>query len=100
MSKHKQRFLEPNVVTIDELTKNIDAHLVQVKDTGRPIVIIKNGKAAGVLVSTLNYNRMIYSSLFMESVAKGAADAAAGLILSRHDAEKEIKDSRAGRKKK
>lgn len=65
--------LSTDHITVAEFKDHAGTYLDRVQSTGHPIVITKNGKAAGVIVSPEEYDR-IYTQQFTESVAKGVAD--------------------------
>ena len=89
--------LSKDLVTLAEFKDHAGMYLDQVVDTGHPIVITKNGKAAGVVVSPEEYDR-IYTQRFMESVAKGIADGDAGRLVSTEELEHQLAGRRKARK--
>jgi len=91
--------LSKDLVTVAEFKDHAGTYLDQVMNTGHPLVITKNGKAAGVVVSPEEYDR-IYTQLFRESVAKGIAEADAGLAVSTKEAKQQILATRNVRKSK
>lgn len=48
----------------------------------RPLVITLNGKAAGVLMSPREFDRLTYERRFVAMVRAGLADAEAGRVLT------------------
>ncbi len=92
--------LSTDLVTVAEFKNHAGAYLDRVQTTGHPIVITKNGKAAGVVVSPAEYDRLQYNQAFMESVARGVADGNAGRVKSTQDAKREIEAARSARKNK
>lgn len=49
------------------------------------VVITSNGRAAGVLVSPDEYDRLTYTNRFLASVREGLEDAEAGRVYSTAD---------------
>lgn len=90
--------LSTDLVTVAEFKDHAGSYLDQIQTTGNPIVITKNGKAAGVVISPAEYDRMQYRQALMESVARGVADGDAGRVLSTEDARIHLKNQRASRK--
>lgn len=91
--------LSKDLITVAEFKGHAGNYLDRVVSTGHPLVITKNGKAAGVLVSPEDYDRM-YTKLFMESVLKGISQGDAGLAVSTTEAKRQIDAARAARKRK
>lgn len=73
--------LSKDVVPIGEFKSQAAQWLRQLRNTGGPLVITQNGKAAGVLISPMEFDRLREREQFLTSVAKGLADAEAGRLL-------------------
>jgi antitoxin YefM len=86
--------LSTDLITVAEFKDHAGAYLDQVQSSGQPIVITKNGKAAGVIVSPAEYDRIQHRQSFMESVARGIADGDAGRVKSSEAAKREIESAR------
>lgn len=86
-------------MTVAEFKDHAGTYLDRVQSTGHPIVITKNGKAAGVIVSTEKYDR-IYTQRFMESVANGVADGDSGRVLSTKELQRQLAERRKAQKTK
>jgi prevent-host-death family protein len=55
--------------------------LKRVADTGQPVVITQNGKAAGVLVSPAEFDRLRERAGLLEAIDVGLADEQAGRVV-------------------
>ncbi len=73
--------LAKDVVAIGAFKSQAAAWLVRLRDSGHPIVITQNGKPAGVLLSPVEFDRLQEKERFLESVAKGLADAEADRVM-------------------
>jgi prevent-host-death family protein len=73
--------LSEDVVAIGAFKSQAAAWLNHLRDSGHPLVITKNGKPAGVLLSPLEFDRLQDKERFLESVAKGLADAEADRVM-------------------
>ncbi len=73
--------LAKDVVAIGAFKAQAAAWLDRLKDFGHPIVITQNGKPAGVLLSPSEFDRLQEKERFLESVAKGLADAEADRVM-------------------
>jgi prevent-host-death family protein len=58
--------------------------LRRVAESGHPLVITQNGKAAGVLLSPAQYDELTERQRYLEAIRKGLADIEAGRV---HDHE-------------
>src|SRR5476649_2691531 len=92
--------LATDLVTVAEFKDHMGAYLDRVQSTGHPIVITKNGKAAGVIVSPAEYDRILYKQAFMDSVTRGKVDGDAGRVKSTKEAKRNIEIARDARKNK
>jgi prevent-host-death family protein len=73
-----------DIVPVSEFKAQAAEMLRRVGETGQPLVITQNGKAAGVLLSPAEYDRLTERARFVAAVGEGLADADAGR-LSPHD---------------
>lgn len=71
-----------DIVPLGEFKSAISKWLKSIKNTGQPLVITQNGKPAGVLLSPEEYDDLIYTKRFLESVSLGLAEADKGEALS------------------
>jgi prevent-host-death family protein len=70
---------------------------------GRPLVITNGGRAAGVLVTPEEYDRLTYTERFNAAIDEGLADADAGRVFSHDEVAAEMRArfaARRGPKKK
>lgn len=72
--------------------------LKRLADTGQPVVITQNGKAAGVLVSPAEFDRLTERGRFLAAVGAGLADEQAGRVVPHAQVVAEMKRRAAGRK--
>ncbi|HWU89721.1 MAG TPA: type II toxin-antitoxin system Phd/YefM family antitoxin [Kofleriaceae bacterium] len=65
---------------------DVKAHLSEVvrslEERGRPVIVTLNGKAAAVLMSPSDYDRVSYHVRVASKIQRGLADAAAGRTIS------------------
>lgn len=60
--------------------------LRKARESGQPVILTQNGKAAAVLQDMASYERQRRSLLFLKLVAQGERDYREGAILSDEDA--------------
>lgn len=74
-----------DIVPVSDFKAQAADWLKRVASTGQPIVITQNGKAAGVLVSPAEFDRLRERAGLLEAIDAGLADEKAGRLVS-HDA--------------
>ncbi|MBI2391138.1 MAG: type II toxin-antitoxin system Phd/YefM family antitoxin [Deltaproteobacteria bacterium] len=72
----------------------------RVAETGQPVIITQNGKAAGVLVSPLEFDRLRERAQVVEAIAAGLADEEAGRVVSHAAVLAEMKQRASARARK
>ena len=65
------------------------------KETGRPMVITQNGKAAGVLLSPEDYDELVYKKSLIESINRGLSDVESGDVYTTKELKVELLTKRA-----
>lgn len=70
------------IVPIGEFKAQAARWLRRLADTNQALVITRNGKPAGVLMSPSDFDRLQERQRFLESIAAGLADAEAGRLMS------------------
>ena len=60
----------------------------KVQVTGQPLIITQNGRPAGVLLSPVEYDNLVYRKQFIESVEQGLAAAESGKVYSTDEGRK------------
>lgn len=65
------------------------------KNLNGPLIITQNGRPAGVLMSPAEYDRITEQQRFLESIAAGMSDVAAGRVMN----EEALKDRLATARK-
>lgn len=62
---------------LSEHRAHLTEHLRRVQETGRPMVITQNGRAAAVVLSPTEYDRLVRQA-DLAAIKQGLADGAAG----------------------
>jgi prevent-host-death family protein len=88
-----------DIVPIGEFKAHLSEKIRGVRTSGRPLVITQNGKAAAVLLSPEEFDRMTSEARFVMSVREGLADAEAGRVVSEDELDRRI-DERFKRRRK
>ena len=69
-----------DIVPVSDFKARATDWLKRVAESGQPVVITQNGKAAGVLLSPGEFDRLTEQARFVASVGQGLADADAGRV--------------------
>jgi antitoxin YefM len=64
------------------------------KITGQPLIITQNGKPVGVLLSTSDYDDLVYRKSFLDSIGRGISDAESGKIYRTEEVRAALKARR------
>ncbi len=86
-----------DIVPISDFKAQAADWLKRVADTGQPVVITQNGKAAGVLVSPSEFDRLCERAGLLEAIDAGLADGSAGRVVSHAAVAAEMKRRAASR---
>lgn len=70
--------ISEDIVPISEFKAQAAECLRRIAQTGQPLMITQNGKAAGVLLSPGEFDRLTERARFVSAVHEGLADADAG----------------------
>lgn len=73
------------IVPVSDFKAKAADLLRRVAETGQPLVITQNGKAAGVLLSPAEFDRLSEQARFIAAVEEGLADADAGRLRDHAD---------------
>ena len=74
-----------DIVPVSDFKAQAADWLRRIAETGQALVITQNGKAAGVLLSPAEFDRLTERARFLEAVDGGLADEKAGRVLTHAD---------------
>lgn len=77
--------ISEDIVPVSDFKAQAAEWLKRVAETGHPLVITQNGKAAGVLLSAAHFDELSARAQVVATIDEGLADSAAGRVHS-HDA--------------
>ena len=90
--------LSEDLVPVSDFKAQAAEWLKRIADSGQPLVITQNGKAAGVLVSPAEFDRLTERDRFVRAVDAGLADVEAGRVHTHKDVVKQLAARRRARK--
>ena len=79
-----------NIVSLSDFKNRASKMLNDIQSTHRPLVITQNGKAAGVLISPIDFDRITEQVRFVEAVQSGLADVLNERIIADEDMDGEL----------
>ena len=71
-----------DIVPLGEFKARASKLLDELPKRRHPIVITRNGRPAGVVISPGDYDRLVERQRYLQDIAAGLADAEAGRVLS------------------
>jgi prevent-host-death family protein len=71
-----------DIVPLSDFKARASELLKRLAETGAPIVITQNGRAAGVLLSPAEFDALTERIRFVNAVAKGLEDAESGKVVT------------------
>jgi prevent-host-death family protein len=78
---HRNLRVSEDFIPVSQFTAQAGKWLARSKQTGQPLVILQRGRAAAVLLSPAEYDRLTYQERFVADVRAGLADADAGRLV-------------------
>ena len=79
-----------NIIPLADFRAQAARILQQQSEDHEPVVITRNGRAAGVLVEPQEYERLVSMADFSRAVEAGLYDSAAGRVVSHSDLAAEL----------
>jgi prevent-host-death family protein len=90
--------LAEDIIPLGEFKTGIFSCLKKNQATGRPLIITRNGRPAGELLSPAEYDNLVYRRQFIESVEQGLAEAESGAVYSTEEIRKMFVEKRVSEK--
>lgn len=90
--------ISSDIIPLGEFKTGISTCLKKVQATGHPLIITQNGRPAGVLLSPEEYDNLVYSKQFTESVEQGLKAEESGEVYSSDEVRTKLAEKRAARK--
>jgi len=87
-----------NIIPIGTFKAQAAAWLERLRNSSGPIVITQNGRPAAVLLSPEEFDRLQEKERFIESIAKGLADAETGRTMDTPELKRRLTAWREARK--
>ena len=85
-----------DIVPIAEFKAHLSERIRDLRTHGRPLVVTQNGKAAAVLLTPEEFDRLRNQARFVAAVQDGADDLAAGRVVSDEELGRRL-DARFGK---
>jgi prevent-host-death family protein len=70
-----------DIIPLGELKAHLSERIRDLRTRGRPYVVTQNGKAAAVLLSPEEFDRLTRGERFTAAIDEGLADADAGRVM-------------------
>jgi prevent-host-death family protein len=89
--------ISEDIVPVSDFKAQAAEWLKRIAETGHPLVITQNGKAAGVLLSPAQFDELSARARFVGAVDEGLADSEAGRVHTHAAVVAELKKLRRAR---
>jgi len=86
-----------DIVPVGEFKTGISKWLRSIRNNNHPVVITQNGRPAGVLITPEEYDELVYTKTFTDSVHRGIQDLNTGKTLSTTELKDNIREARKSR---
>ena len=90
--------ISEDIVPVSEFKAQAAECFRRIAESGQPLVITQNGKAAGVLLSPGEFDRLSEQARFVAAVQEGLADSEAGRVRSHKQVVSDMR-ARQGRRR-
>ena len=90
----KKFTVSDDILPVAEFKTGISKYLKSLRESGHPLIIIQNGRPAGVLISPTDYANLTYRNLFIGSVNRGLEDIESGEVYSTDELRCELESLR------
>ncbi len=83
-----------DIVPVGQFKAGLAKYLKEIREKNNSLIITQNGKAAGVLVSPVEFDELRETKLFIESISKGLSDSKQGKVYSTSQMRDELEKMR------
>ncbi len=80
-----------DIVPVGEFKIHAARYLKRLREEGRSLVITQNGRPAGVLVPTEEYDRLMERQRFVAAVDRGLQESAAGEVVDDEELHRQLR---------
>ncbi len=74
--------ISQDIVPLGEFKARASRLLDQIAEGRQAVVITRNGRPAGVVISPVDYDRLVERQRYLESIARGLEDSEAGRVMT------------------
>jgi len=85
--------ISQDIIPVGEFKTGISKWLRSIRNKNHPIVITQNGRPAGVLITPEEYDKLVYTKMFTESINRGIQDIQTGNIFTTSELKNKIQES-------
>lgn len=89
--------ISQDIVPVGEFKTRLSKWLKSIREKNHALVITQNGRPAGVLLAPEEYDRLVYSQRFADSIARGLRDIEERKSFSTDELREKIKETKKNR---
>lgn len=86
-----------DIVPVGEFKAGLAKYLKEINSKRNSLIITQNGKPAGVLISPLEFDELMETRIFIDSISRGLSDSESGEVFSTSRLKKELKKFRTNK---
>ncbi|MGV3621940.1 MAG: type II toxin-antitoxin system Phd/YefM family antitoxin [Archangium sp.] len=79
-----------DIVPLNEFKATLSERLRELKTRQRPFIVTQNGRAAAVVLSPDEFDRLAYEHRFLSAVEEGLADGEAGRVITNDELTRDL----------
>ena len=83
-----------DIIPVGQFKANLAKYLKEIQLYKNSLIITQNGKPAGVLISPKEFDKLIETKLFIDSISRGLSDSEQGNILTTSQLKNQLKKHR------
>ncbi len=86
-----------DIIPVGQFKANLAKYLKEIQAHNNSLIITQNGKPAGVLISPKEFDKLMETKSFIESVSRGISDSEQGNVYTTGQLKKKLGKHRAKR---
>ena len=93
----KEISISNDIIPVGQFKARLAKYLQEIQQKKNSLIITQNGKPAGVLISPSEFDELIHTKLFIDSISRGLSDSEKGDIFTTAQIKNELKKRRSGK---
>ncbi len=86
--------ISKDIIPVGEFKSGLSKWLKTIRQSAHPVIITQNSRPAGVLLSPEEYDNLVCTQQFIDSIKRGLRDAESGEMLTTQELRKRLAEIR------